>query len=527
MTRTLNRFNLRKNPYAQADGLNPEGFPGFQRSLEESYLQLLLTNTLGGTYYANGSTLMAQSLHLHQHMAAQDAAFMARALVYARNEGLMRLQTLVGLAYLAKVDRDLFRQIFDRIILTPGDLSAFVEIVRGGLLPGGMGRAIKSSVNAWLNGMSEYHAIKYASGGQGYSLRDLLRLSHPRPATPIQDAIFTWLTDRAAWAAEEKRALTPQIAAFEQLKRAQSPAEVQQAITEGRLPYEVVTGMARPDADTWAMLMEQMPYFALLRHLNTLQRAGLFQQKKHALYAARRLRNTEAIRRARVLPFRLFMAHNMFQPRHVEEQRISDALVKALEVSFVNLPPLGKKVAIAPDVSGSMTGILSRRSQVRYQDIAGIFTGALLKASPNALVLPFENKVVPVQLSRHDSVMTNADKIRRLGGGGTALSAPVSELLHRREAVATFIGITDNVEWAQDQHGGQGFLPVWREYKRKLAPKAQAFLLTLAPYTLAPTPPSEPDVHYIYGWNDNVLPYMAMQIAGLGGQVAAVRQMAL
>ena len=45
-------------------------------------------------------------------MALKDPAFMARAIVYARREGLMRLQPIVGLAYLAKADRALFRRIF-------------------------------------------------------------------------------------------------------------------------------------------------------------------------------------------------------------------------------------------------------------------------------------------------------------------------------------------------------------------------------------------------------------------------------
>ena len=121
-------------------------------------------------------------------MAEQDAAFMTRAIVYARREGFMRLQPIVGLAYLARSDLDLFHRIFGQVINTPGDLSDFVEIVRG-VVPGGMGRSIKRAVNGWLNGLGEYHAIKYASGGQGYSLRDVLRLTHPESAVKVKRQI--------------------------------------------------------------------------------------------------------------------------------------------------------------------------------------------------------------------------------------------------------------------------------------------------------------------------------------------------
>ena len=181
MARILDKFNVKRNPYAQADGRNPEGFPSFKRSLEEAYLQVLLTNTLSGTFYASESQLLDESLKLHAEMALADPDFMARAIVYARREGLMRLQPIVGLAYLAKADLDLFHKVFGLVILTPGDLTDFIEIARGGVVPGGIGRSVKRAINGWMNGLSEYHAIKYGTGGQGYSLRDVLRLTHPEP----------------------------------------------------------------------------------------------------------------------------------------------------------------------------------------------------------------------------------------------------------------------------------------------------------------------------------------------------------
>ncbi|MBN1122124.1 MAG: TROVE domain-containing protein [Anaerolineae bacterium] len=464
MTRILDRFNLKRNPYARANGLNPEGFPSFTRSLEEAYIQVLLTNTLTGTFYATESQLLDESLKLHAEIALTDPAFMARAIVYARRQGLMRLQPVVGLAYLAKADLALFHRVFPEVILTPGDLTSFVEIVRGGVVPGGMGRSIKKAINGWINGLSEYHAIKYGTGGQGYSLRDVLRLTHPKPPTETQDAIFHWLADRETWLeAEGKHALTPQIDAFERLKQAGGngdQVEARQLIEEGRLPYEVVTGVIGLDFETWRALMQQMPYFALLRHLNTLQRAGVLKHIDSAKYVAGRLNNADALRKARVLPFRLYMAYRMFDPRNRAERKVADALVEALEASFANMPELGGEVAIAPDVSGSMSGgIAGQRGKTRYIDIAGIFTAALLKASGGAIILPFETDVVKIKLSAHDSAMTTADRLAKIGGGGTAVSAPVSYLLDKRIRVDTFIGITDNIEWARDQSGRHGFLP--------------------------------------------------------------------
>lgn len=531
MSRILDKFNTQRNPYANAHGVNPAGFPSFQRSAEEAYLQLLLTNTLTGTFYAKEQQLFADALALHGDMVSTNPAFAARAIVYARNEGLMRLQPIVGLVYLAKADKAHFQKIFRKVIRTPGDLADFVEIVRGGVIAGGMGRMIKTTINEWLNGMSEYHALKYASGGQGYSLRDILRVTHPKPLTEKQDALFMWLTDRDKWAQnDELQTQTAQIAAFEQLKRLDMSTETAQAdarkiIAEGRLPYEVVTGAVKPDVETWAELMRQMPYFALLRHLNTLQRASVLQDEVHAAYVAERLMNAEALHKAKVLPFRLFTAYQMFNATHPAETVVSEALVSAMEAAFANMPDLGSNVCIAPDVSGSMSGRIHGKSMTRYIDIAGIFSGALLKKTANALVLPFENAIVDVKLSAQDSLMTTAEKLAKIGGGGTAVSAPISYLLDKRIAVDTFIGITDNIEWAVDSFGNQGFLTVWREYKQKIAPDAKAFLLTIAPYSHSVAPQDEPDVHYIYGWNDSVLKFITLTLAGVAGQVETVQNM--
>lgn len=82
----------------------------------------------------------------HQEMAAVDAGFMARALVYARNEGLMRLQPLYGLAFLSEADVDQFAKVFSKVVQTPADLADFMTILRG-MGRGQGGRAVKRQVS--------------------------------------------------------------------------------------------------------------------------------------------------------------------------------------------------------------------------------------------------------------------------------------------------------------------------------------------------------------------------------------------
>ena len=77
-------FGTRPEDYATAPGVNHEGFPTWKRSLEERYVQTLLTNTLSHTFYASQGDNYTATLAVHTEMLASDPAFAARAIVYAR-----------------------------------------------------------------------------------------------------------------------------------------------------------------------------------------------------------------------------------------------------------------------------------------------------------------------------------------------------------------------------------------------------------------------------------------------------------
>lgn len=544
-TRPIAALSQRSDPYAGTKAKNHEGFPTFIRSDQEAYLQVLLTNTLSGTFYADQKELLADSLALHELMAQQNPDFMARAILYARNFGFMRLQPIVGLAFLAKHNLSLFRQIFSRVIQTPGDLSDFVEIMRGKVVSNGMGRAVKTTINEWLAGLSEYHAIKYGSGGQGYSLRDILRLCHPKPKDMKRQLVFNYLVSGELQFAPESTgdipgpawydagSNVPQIEAFERLKQVASSASeyasdadmqaaARQYIAAGRLPHEAVTGVLKPDVETWKALIDQMPYLALLRHLVTFQRQGVLKDQEAVAKIADRLRNLVAMTRAKVLPFRFYSAMQEFHPQTSAEGDIYSALSDALESSFVNLPELPGRICIAPDVSGSMHGLIYDKSSIHYCDVTGILAGALLKKCANTpLVLPFETSVKrQTRFNKNDSIMTTANYIAGMTGGGTHVGAPIEWLYNNKDRVDTIIAITDSEDWA-----GGGFLPAWRRYRQDINRDAQAFLVTISPYRVAVAPQDEPGIHYIYGWNDSVLSFISQKAAG--SQVAAVNAIAL
>lgn len=467
--------------------VNKEGAPAFLRSLQEQVLQVLTTGTLQDTFYASREQHAKEAVEVLTEARVKCPHFLARALVWAREQGLMKSLPVLGLAILSAGGgrtRDLFESTFRRVIKTPDDLRSFVEIAISGVLTGrkGLGGMTVDAVSEYLNSMSEYHTLKYGSSvSKGVTLRDAIRMSHPKPQTPSVSERFGWLVGGAKRLGQDLNA-NPQIRTFEALKRATSENEVITLIRQGRLPFEVVVPALKASTPgIWSELLHQAPYMNLLRNLVTFTRHGVFKDEANVAVAVAKLTNPQAVEHSKVLPFRFFDAYTKYVEGEHDE-RIADALREALDISFVNMPSLGDRtIAIGPDVSGSMQNVVSQKGTARYIDIAGIFTGALMKRiEKRAIPLPFDTRVHHNHtLSSRDDVMTTTQKIAAYGGGGTAVGSPIEHLLHRKVVVDAFVGITDNVDWAYgDGYNCSGsFLDLWRRYKSEVAPNAQALSL--------------------------------------------------
>lgn len=527
---------------ARPDHLNRAGAPSFFRSLKEQVVQVLVTGTLGDTFYVSGKDLAVEALEVLVRARTECPEFLARAVVYAREQGFMRTLPVLGLVVLSGGHgrtRALFEAAFPRVIRTPDDLRAFVALCRSGVIAGrkGLGGMAQDAVRAHLDTTSEYHAVKYGSAAsREVTLRDVIRMAHPRPSTPATAERFGWLVGGAEKLGSDP-ALNPRIRAFEALKRATTEDEAITLIREGGLPFEVVVPSVKAMTPRiWSELLRQAPYMNLLRMLATFTRHGVFADEANVRYAAQRLTDQRAIERSMVLPFRFFDAWRRYGETEGHDSRIADGIRVALERSFVNLPSLGDRtVCIGTDVSGSMSyGTISDKSSTRYIDIAGIFTGALLRRIEGRVIpLPFDTEVHPdCGLSGRDDILVTAEKVSRFEGGGTAVGAPVEYLLQRKLKVDTFIGITDSEDWAYGNRGfGYGcsasFIDLWRRYRIEVAPEAQAFLVTIAPYRDALAPSGERGVHFISGWSDRVPGYIAKTLTAGGSQVAEIEAMVL
>lgn len=517
--------------------LNREGAPSFVRDLREQTVQVLTTGTLSNTFYATREELAREAIDVLVRARHECPAFLARAIVWAREHGYLKTLPALGLAILSGGrgrTKELFAAAFPRVIRTPDDLRAFVVLCRSGVIPGrtGLGGVARAAVRAQLATISEYHAVKYGSAASRVlTLRDILRLAHPKPQTPAAAERLGWLATGAAALGPDQN-LNPRIRALEALKAA-ADEERLALVRQGNLPYEAVVPAARTMSPAlWVELLRQAPYLNLVRSLATFARHGVFGDEANVRLAIEKLTDPAAIERSRVLPFRFFDAWKRYAGSAEADTRIADALREALDRSFGNLPPFGDRaIAIGTDVSGSMDSPISEKGTTRFIDIAGVFTGALLRRiEGRAIPLPFDTVAHSAcGLSPRDDILVTAEKVARLMGGGTAIGAPIEHLLALGLRVDAFIGITDHEEWAfGDGYACQGsFLDLWRQYRSEVAPESQAFLVTIAPYRDAVAPAGEAGVHFLYGWSDAVLTYIALALEAGPGQIEAIEAMPL
>lgn len=470
---------------------------GFERPLAEQYLQTLLTNTFGQTYYASQKDLISDSERIHGEMIAEDPSFAARALVYARNKGFMRTQPVYGLTALASAERGgaALEEVFGRVILTPNDLGDFTTILKS-KRQGEGGRRVKRLAGNWLlENLTEYWAIKYgAQRAEGYSIADMFRVYHPKAGTrlPIVDYVLGKDADLST---------LPQIAAFERLKRADRDEDKVKAVTEGRLPHEVATPFAGSSTGMWMAIVPNMPVMALLKNLATLERHEVLERSKELVLG--KLTDKAGIEKSKILPFRFAEAQ-----AHVRTAWLREALASALDLAFANVPDIQGRTAVFLDRSGSMSGTIRT---------AAIFGVCLMKkARNNGRFMLFDDRLEEVDVDLKQPVLAQSSRINARGGTNTAL--PMEQLTRDRDEVDNIVLITD-----EQQNAGTPFHKVLEEYRRKINPEAKCFIIDLSPYRNPLVPPADGRTFYVYGWSDQALSFVSMASQGWGTFVDVVR----
>jgi len=238
--------------------------------------------------------------------------------------------------------------------------AAFAENLRG------WGRGLRSTIAEWyLNQPASELAYRMLQSMEhnGWSHRDLLRLSHPKAATPVHNALFQWAVDGELGHLATPEILSSdlrQVRAYELAKRSASEDELVQLIEENRLTAQMIPSQWLESALVWEALLPSLPYDALVRQLGKLTEVGLLrpQSPATALVVAR-LIDRKRIANSRIHPVALLDALDAYRREPVAVASVIDALEEAFYMSIDNVEPIGQRIYLALDAGNSAAAALA------------------------------------------------------------------------------------------------------------------------------------------------------------------------
>jgi 60 kDa SS-A/Ro ribonucleoprotein len=444
----------------KTDTINQAGGRAYELTPKHALAQYAVTGSFNSTFYANAEDQFAKVVEL---CGKVDAEFIAKLAVFARERGFMKDMPAFLAAMLSVKDKELLEKVFPRVINNGKMLRNFVQIMRSGAVGRkSLGTMPKRLVREWFDNRHAESIFKQ-SVGQSPSFADILKMVHINPNDAEKEALFGYLIGREV----QFDNLPKVVQEFEKFKLGDS-------LEVPNVPFQMLTALPLTVKD-WSEIAKNAGWTMTRMNLNTFQRHGVFADAEIVKIIAARLANADEVKRSKVFPYQLLSAYKAAAVNAEMPREITEALQDALEIACENVPKIDGKVYILPDVSGSMSSPVTGHrkgatTSVRCIDVAGLVASAILRKNPTAEVLPFENDVVNVALNPRDSVMTNAQKLANVGGGGTNCSAPLKQLNDAKAKGDLIIYVSDNESWMDSKRGwnnGTETMKQWNEFKAR------------------------------------------------------------
>jgi 60 kDa SS-A/Ro ribonucleoprotein len=405
----LNLLNL-------ARGLRThEGAPARHLSNEAQLRRSVLACLLWESqFYEDGVEIAGRIAELVPKVEAERVAALA---VEAREQMKLRHVPLLLVREMArhKTHRGLVAETLERVIQRADELCEFVAIYwKDGRVP--LSGQVKKGLAAAFPKFDEYQLAKYDRGGP-IKLRDVLFLCHAKPRDDKQAGVWKKLV----WG----RLAVPDT-------------------------WEVALSSGADKREAWTRLLAEnkLGALALLRNLRNLKDASV---EDELVLSALRGANTQ-----RVLPFR-FLAAARYAPQWEE------ALEQLMLKSTAEQEKLAGKTVLLVDVSGSMNGALSKRSEMKRTDVAYGLAVLLREIGERVSVFSFSDHLVEVPARRGFALRDAIDASQT--HNGTYLGEAV-EQLNEKERYDRLIVITD--EQAHDtvpNSKGKGYVINVASYK--------------------------------------------------------------
>jgi len=433
----------------KTDTRNKAGGIAYKDGPKATLAQLAATGTLNKTYYTSATEQLGT---VKSNLSRVGVTFIGQLAIFSRERGYMKDMPALLAAYLATrgdEGREILKKVFPRVIDNGKMLRNFVQILRSGQLDRrSLGTAPRKLVRNWLDSRSDDYLFR-ASVGNDPSLADIIKMVHPRAATPQRSALYAYLIGRDY----DADSLPEIVKAYEQWKAGKGDG------APPRVDFRQLTSLPLT-AVQWGQIAHDGGWHMVRMNLNTFERHGVFNIKGMDATIAKKLADAEAIRKAKVFPYQLLIAY--LSTGQSLPHKVREALQDALETATENVPSFGDGTAVLVDNSGSMgspiTGFRGRgaTTAVTCQQVAGLIAAAVVRNNKDGRVVCFADNASEPRFNPRDSVLTNARKFG-CGGGGTNISAAFRHLNTKKHKGDLVILISDMETWAESGMRGFGW----------------------------------------------------------------------
>jgi 60 kDa SS-A/Ro ribonucleoprotein len=442
--------------------LNNAGGFVHQITAEQRLIRFLVLGVDGGTYYVSEHSLAKDNAEFLISAFGENPDLVATLVDVSVNGRAPRQNpTLFALAVAsASFNMETRRRAYaaiPQICRTATMLfifTGYVEQFRG------WSRGLRTAIANWYLTPSvdqvAFQAVKYRQR-EGWTHRDLLRLSHPKTADENRKNLFNYITHGVP---DDATLPLPEIIqGYLQAQSVNSDVGWVNLIKTFNLTWEMLPDAALNSPKVWEAMLPHMGLTAMIRNLGRFSKLDMTKMFSPLLAEMEAKLTPEALKQSRVHPFTLLNALMTYQSGHgfrgnmtwSVNPKIVEMLEGAFYISFGNVTPTNKRTLIAMDVSGSMQSpilnsamscreasaalaMLTVRTEPSYGVIG--FTSTDYLGSTNITPLAFINKMA----SLNDVVF----QISRLQFGGTDCSLPMIWAEKNKIDVETFIVLTDN-----------------------------------------------------------------------------------
>lgn len=475
----------------------------------ETFKRFLILGSEGGTYYTQATELTEENAKNTIGCIKADGVAVVEAIREVSLKGLAPkndaaiFALALCTAYGNADTKQYAYQSINEVCRTGTHLFAFSQHIRN--MRGWSRGLCKGVANFYLSKSDDklaYQLIKYRQR-EGWTHRDVIRLSHPSAKTESQNNLLKWSVGKSTI----DTPLHKSILAFEILQKLGTDdisASIK-IIEENKLPWEALPTELLTNKKVWETLLPTLPLHALLRNLGRLTNIGLIDGWDNTLKVTDRIWNKELITKSRLHPMTILNTLKVYSSgRGVKSSlswspntKIVDSLNEAFYLSFDNVEPTNKKMLIAVDTSASMSASINGMA-LDAREAACAMALIYSQTEKHTQIIGFDDEVVQFTLSARQR-LDDALKNIPMRGRGTNCSLPMLWAEKNKLNADAIVILTDNESWSGKMHPSQALTSYRQTMKNKT--KLIASAMTATKCTIAD--PADSDSLNVVGFDTN------------------------